>query len=112
VPFYGLLSHQHGLLHDPAGIDSARKPREPLAAAEDLTCPLLAFFGEEDEFVPLADVEVLRERLQKTQHATEVVVYPGAGHAFMNDTRPDAFRPAIAEQAWSRSVEFMRRQIA
>jgi len=112
VPFYGLLSHQHGLLHDPAGIDPARKPREPLAAAEDLSCPLLAFFGEEDEFVPLADVGVLRERLQKTPHATEVVVYPGAGHAFMNDTRPDAFRPAIAEQAWSRSVDFLQHQIA
>jgi carboxymethylenebutenolidase len=112
VPFYGLLSHQHGLLHDPAGIDPARKPREPLAAAPDLTCPLLAFFGEQDEFVPLADVGVLRERLQKTRHATEVVVYPEAGHAFMNDTRPDAFRPAIAEQAWARSVEFLQRQLA
>lgn len=112
VPFYGLLSHQHGLLHDPAGIDPARKPREPLGAVPDLSCPLLAFFGEEDEFVPLADVSALRERLEKASHDTEVVVYPGAGHAFMNDTRPDAFRPELAEQAWSRSVEFLKRQLA
>ena len=45
VPFYGLLSHSRGLLHDPQGLDPARKPREPLAMAPDLRCPLLAFFG-------------------------------------------------------------------
>jgi len=36
VPFYGLLSHAHGLLHDPAGLDRARKPREPIAMAAEL----------------------------------------------------------------------------
>ena len=53
--FYGLLSHAHGMLHAEAGLDPARKPREPLAAASDIACPLLAFFGEDDEFVQFYD---------------------------------------------------------
>jgi carboxymethylenebutenolidase len=112
VAFYGLLSHQHGILHDPAGIDRARKPREPLDAVADLSCPLLCLFGDQDEFVPLSDVEELRRRLATSRRQAEVVVYPGAGHAFMNDTRPDAFRPEIAAQAWVRCVDFFQTHLS
>jgi carboxymethylenebutenolidase len=111
VVFYGLLSHAHGMLHAAGGLDPARKPREPLAAAPGITCPLLAFFGEDDEFVPLADVERLRAALSGASRPADVVVYPGAGHAFMNDTRPAAFRPELARRAWSRTLEFLRREL-
>jgi carboxymethylenebutenolidase len=107
VAFYGLLSHEHGLLHDPAGLDPARKPRSPLAAARDLSCPLLAFFGAEDRFVPLEDVRELERRLAGSAQPSEVVVVPGAGHAFMNDTRPDAFRPDSAREAFARTAAFL-----
>ncbi len=112
VPFYGLLSHEHGLLHAEEGLDPARKPRQPLDAVADLACPVLAFFGDEDEFVPRADVDLLAERLAASAHETDVVVYPGAGHAFMNDTRPDAYRPELAARAWPRMVEFLRKHLA
>jgi carboxymethylenebutenolidase len=46
VPFYGILSHQHGLLHCEGGLDPALKPSEPLEAVRDLSVPLLAFFQE------------------------------------------------------------------
>lgn len=111
VVFYGLLSHEHGILHDDAGLDPARKPRQPLDAARDLQCPLLALFGEEDEFVPLADIRELENRLAACPRETEVVVYPGAGHAFMNETREDAFRPKIAAKAWGRMVAFFAAQL-
>ena len=111
VVFYGLLSHAHGMLHAAGGLDPARKPREPVAAAAEIRCPLLAFFGEDDEFVPLADVERLRAALAGASHPAEVVVCPGAGHAFMNDTRPAAFRPELARRAWSRTLEFLRHEL-
>jgi carboxymethylenebutenolidase len=112
VPFYGLLSHRHGILHDEAGLDPARKPREPLEYAPSLRCPLLAFFGDRDEFVPLDDVRQLEARLAQAQPPSEVVVVPDVGHAFLNDTRPDAYRPAEARAAWERSVAFLRRHLA
>ena len=110
VPFYGLLSHDHGLLHDPDGLDSAKKPEAPLAMAPRLRCPLLAYFGEEDEFVPVADVRALEAALP-AEPESEVVVVSGAGHAFMNDTRPDAHRPEAAAEAWSRTVAFLREKL-
>ncbi len=109
VPFYGLLSYEHGLLADPDGgaRDRARRPHDVLQAAPRLGCPMLAFFGSDDEFVPEEDVRKLERELAATPHASEVVLYEGAGHAFMNDTRPEAFRPEIATKAWGRTVDFL-----
>ncbi len=110
VPFYGMLSYEHGMLRaDPP--DPARKPRQPLDAVSDLRCPLLAFFGEEDTFIPMDDVRELERRLKAVDQPSEVVVYPGAGHAFMNDTRPAAHRPDAARDAWTRAVRFLREHL-
>jgi carboxymethylenebutenolidase len=111
VPFYGLLSHAQGILHDPAGLDPAKKPREPLAMAAGLRCPLLAFFGDQDSFIPQTDVQALERALTGARAGAEIVVVAGAGHAFMNDTRPDAYRPEAAADAWRRTVEFLRAQL-
>jgi len=111
VPFYGLLSHQHGILHTEAGLDPSLKPNEPLEVARDLRCPALAFYGDRDEFVPISDIELLKDRFEQSPQSAEVVVYPGAGHAFMNDTRPDAYRPDDAANAWQRMVAFLTKQL-
>ena len=111
VPFYGLLSHEHGILHDEAGLDPALKPLAPLEAVAALRCPVLAFFGDQDEFVPLSDVRALEEHLAGQAQPTEVVVYPGVGHAFVNDTRPEAYRPDEAKDAWGRTVAFLNEHL-
>lgn len=107
VPFYGILSHRHGLLHAPDGLDPEKKPCEPLAAARNLACPLLAFFGAEDPYIPLDDVDELKRALAGVGAPHEVVVYPNAGHAFMNDTRPQAYRPEVAADAWRKTITFL-----
>jgi len=109
APFYGLLSHGHGLLS--GELDPARKPRSPLDAAGDVACPMLCFFGEDDHFVPLEDVRELERRLGATSYETEVVVYPDAGHAFMNEPRAEAFRPEAAADAWTRLEHFLHAQL-
>ena len=114
VPFYGLLSHAHGILHDPAGLDPEKKPHTPLAMAAELRCPMLAFFGDQDSFIPHSDVRALERELARSRAGSgaEIVVVPGAGHAFMNDTRPDAYRPEAAAMAWRRTLAFLRAQLA
>ncbi len=113
VPFYGLLSHEHGLLAPPSGtmLDLARKPRSPLEAARDLRCPLLGCFGADDSFVPIDDVRRFDEHLDASGHPHEVIVYPGAGHAFMNDTRAEMYRAEAARDAWARMVAWLRRHL-
>lgn len=108
VPYYGLLTYKRGLLAATAdeSPDPTLKPRDPLAAARDLGCPLLAFFGQDDEFIPVEDVRALEAELKAAKASSEVVLYPDAGHAFMNDTRPEAFRPTVAADAWARMRNF------
>ncbi len=111
VPFYGILSYAHGLMAGGGALDPAKKPRDPLAAASDLGCPLLAIFGAEDEFVPAADVRELERRLAASPQPSQLVTYAGCGHAFLNDTRPAAFRPEQARAAWALMVAFFRKEL-
>ncbi len=106
APFYGMLSYEHGMLAEPAGRDFERKPRSPLEAAPALRCPLLAFFGEQDTFVPSDDVDALASALPSGAYPVEIVRYADAGHAFMNETRAEAFRPEAAAEAWRRLEAF------
>jgi carboxymethylenebutenolidase len=88
-----------------------RKPASPLDLAPRLACAYLGLFGAEDALIPSADVEELRRLLAAGGKTFEIVSYPGAGHAFFNDTRPDAYRPAAAADAWPRAIEFLRRHL-
>ncbi|MDJ0787478.1 MAG: dienelactone hydrolase family protein [Myxococcota bacterium] len=105
APFYGMLRYDEGL-------DPERKPRSPLDAIPDLTCPVLGLYGEDDALISVAEVRELEKGLAATGHDTEVVLYSGAGHAFMNDTREAMYRPEAARDAWARLVPFLRRHLA
>ena len=102
VPFYGMLRYAPGL-------DPARKPRSPLEALAELPCPLLGLYGEDDHLIPVSDVGELEQAVEKG--GGEVKLYPGAGHAFMNETRPEMYRADAARDAWPRMVEFFRRHL-
>jgi carboxymethylenebutenolidase len=104
VVFYGMLAYAPGL-------DPAKKPRSPLDAVPDLGCPLLGLFGADDALIPAAEVEELGRRLAKTGRPWELQVYAGAGHAFLNDTRPELHRPEAARDAWGRMVAFFREHL-
>jgi carboxymethylenebutenolidase len=56
-------------------------------------------------------VDELEARLAKQDHPFEIVRYAGAGHAFLNDTRPAMYRPEAAADAWRRLVEFLRARL-
>jgi carboxymethylenebutenolidase len=84
------------------------KPESPLAMSARLGCPYLGLFGEEDAIIPRADFEELRTILTRERKQFEIVSYPGAGHAFFNDTRPDTYRPDAAADGWQRCLAFFR----
>jgi carboxymethylenebutenolidase len=102
VSWYGMLRYAE---------TDAVKPASPLDLAPDLACPYLGLFGEADGIIPLADVDALRAILAREGKRFEIVTYPGAGHAFFNDTRPDAYRPEAARDAWGRALAFLRRHL-
>lgn len=101
APFYGMLRYEPGL-------DAKKKPRAPLDAVADLSCPALGLYGREDALIPNADVDELELRLARQRQPFEIVRYAGAGHAFLNDTRPAMYRPEAATDAWRRLLVFLR----
>jgi len=105
VPFYGMLE-------SPPDVDRTKKPRSALEAMPDLTCPVLGLYGDSDHLIPLEQIRRLEEGLAQSKHPGEVIVYPGAGHAFLNEKREATYRPEAARDAWSRMVAFFREQLA
>ena len=73
-----------------------------------IACPVLGLYGENDHGIPVAAVREFEAALQKTRVAHGVHIYPGAGHAFFNDSRPEAYNPAAAADAWSRTISWFR----
>ena len=112
APFYGMLSYDEGMLASDAGRDRTRKPASPIEAAAGLRCPVLASFGREDGFIPAAHVDALEAGFAQSGQRFEIDRHDGAGHAFLNRTRPDAYREEASAAAWRRVVPFMRDALA
>jgi carboxymethylenebutenolidase len=110
VPALRACVSWYGMLRSDARTEA--KPESPLEMAPRLVCPWLGLYGEQDALIPLDDLAALRAILERHGKTFEVVTYPGAGHAFFNDTRPDAYRPAAAADAFPRAVAFLRRHLA
>jgi carboxymethylenebutenolidase len=73
--------------------------------APGLVTPWLGLFGDEDQGIPVADVEALRAALDAADPVPhEVVRYPGAKHGFHCDGRPAAYDADTARDAWARAM--------
>jgi carboxymethylenebutenolidase len=86
------------------------KPRHPIDYVERLGCPMLGVFGQEDDLIPPGDIERLRQALRAAEKEFELIVYPRAGHAFLNEDRP-TFRPEVAREAWGAIDSFFARHL-
>lgn len=78
--------------------------------AKEIACPFLGLFGEEDTNPTPADVRKFEALLRQHNQKVEIVIYPGAGHAFHADYRP-SYRPAAAKDAWGRCVGWFARYL-
>jgi carboxymethylenebutenolidase len=86
-------------------------PAAPAAQLDRITAPGLIFFGQHEAFFSVPDAQAFAERQRAAGREAEVVIYPGAGHAFFNDDRPDVYVAEAAADAWRRTLEHFGRQI-
>lgn len=87
-------------------------PPAGAAPVDDITAPGLLFFGDQETFFSIADAEAFADRQRAKGREAEVVVYTGAGHAFFNDTRTEAYHSEAASDAWSRTLDLFGRHLA
>ena len=78
----------------------------------NLHAPVLGLYGENDRSVTPAVVRDLEQRLKTLGKQIEVKIYPGADHAFFNDTRPQVYKAEAAADAWQRTVDFLRKNLS
>ncbi|MCY7302024.1 MAG: dienelactone hydrolase family protein [Thermoleophilia bacterium] len=91
--------------------DSAGFPPSGSVDLERIDAPGLIFFGEHENAFSVPDAQAFAEQQRVSGKQSEVVVYPGAGHAFFNDTRLEAYQPAAAGNAWKRTVELFEEHL-
>lgn len=73
-----------------------------------LSAPVLGLFAERDAFVTPEVARKLAADVRAAGKRFDLHVYPGCDHAFFNDSRPDVYQREAAEDAWRRSLEFLR----
>jgi carboxymethylenebutenolidase len=82
----------------------------PVERTEKLRCPVLAFFGEKDAFIPLDTVKELEAQSARHGKQVETVVYPGADHGFFCNER-GSYHAASAKDAWERLKKFLAKHL-
>ena len=81
------------------------------ATLRNLACPILYIYGDTDFWITKDEVKRLEGTLKKLSKPGEVKIYPGAPHAFFNDTRKDVYRPREAQDAWRRTLDFFAKHL-
>jgi carboxymethylenebutenolidase len=76
-----------------------------------LDCPILFIGGEKDQWITTEKMHRLDTALKQYAKEGEVRIYKGADHAFFNDTRPEVYSKADAEDAWKRVIEFFNKHL-
>ena len=80
-------------------------PRQPIDLVDELKAPVLGLYGGKDQGIPVESVERMRAALKKSKlkdsRASEIIVYPEAGHGFHADYRP-SYNKEAATDGWQR----------
>jgi carboxymethylenebutenolidase len=97
APWYGRLDGDH----------TDNQPRWPIDVAARLRVPALGLYGGDDPSIPADLVDSMRARLRGAGARAEIVVYPGAPHAFFADYR-ESYRETAATDAWTRALAFLK----
>jgi carboxymethylenebutenolidase len=83
---------------------------DPIELVQNIAGPVLGIYGAEDQRVNSHLDELVRSMAQYKKDF-EMRVYPGAGHAFFNDTSPTTYREKPAHQAWEQVLHFFQRTL-
>ncbi len=97
VAFYGTVVDPHNPVW----------PKSPLQLAPEIKAPVLGLYGEEDQGIPVSQVEEMKAALKAPGKTAEFKIYPGAPHGFHADYRP-SYRKDAAEDAWSRAEAWFK----
>ena len=80
----------------------------PVETVRNIRGAVLGLYGGEDSKIN-AELDTLVAAMAEYKKDFEMRIYPGAPHAFFNDTNPTTYRADAAADAWDRVLGFYRR---
>lgn len=104
---YALATQTQDLNAAIAFYGHAPEPVDKLAA---LVCPVLAFYGEQDSAL-MDNLPQVKEAMKAYGKQFEPITYPDTGHAFFNDTNPMRYNKKAAEDAWNKTLTFLKQNL-
>jgi carboxymethylenebutenolidase len=72
----------------------------------------VGYYGRNPDPNIMPGVEPLKAALTKADKNFDIKIYPGAKHAFNNNTNADRYNPDAAQDAWTRTVSFFKKNLA
>ena len=83
----------------------------PINLADNINCPVLGIFGNEDVGPSPGDVDDYAAALQSAGVEHEFHRYDDAGHGFQDFTNPQRYRESQSEDAWDKALHFFHRHL-
>ncbi|MEX0683887.1 MAG: dienelactone hydrolase family protein [Dehalococcoidia bacterium] len=83
----------------------------PAEKLQNVKGPVFAVYAEHDSWVNEAVRAELEMQIRNGGKQVETMVYPGTEHGFFNDTRPEVFKQAAADDAWGRVLSLFRAEL-
>jgi carboxymethylenebutenolidase len=83
----------------------------PIDLVKNIPCPVLGLYGAEDMRIN-QDLDKLVTAMTENKKDFEMRIFPGAGHAFFNDTNKVTYRQGAALEAWDKVLTFYRRTLS
>lgn len=71
----------------------------------------MGHFAENDPYEDLEGIEHTRAEIEKAGREAVFYTYPGTGHWFFENNKPEAFDPEAADLAWERTRTFLQAQL-
>jgi len=72
-----------------------------------IAVPVVGSYGQSDAGIPAGEV---REFFDRLAAPADLAIYPGAGHAFFDHTRP-SYEPKAAQDSWRRTLDFLTKYL-
>jgi carboxymethylenebutenolidase len=76
-----------------------------------ITAKVQGHYAENDDFAPPSGVEELNRTLSDAGVEAEFFITSGVGHAYFNETRPEAYNETAATIAWDRVTQFFHAEL-
>lgn len=83
----------------------------PASEVPNIKAALLLHYAGLDDRIN-AGIDAYKKALEENGKTFQIFVYDGANHAFNNDTSAARYDKTAADLAWSRTVEFLKQNLA